>query len=92
MLNQFQIAQGQRTAVWKNRDACRVVIGSDNAEYEATIKALNEDGSVVVHLIGMGKDVKQMISELKPSAGKDVRANQRVKATSSEEQTANGMV
>ena len=92
MLNQFQIAKGQRTAVWKNRDACRVVIGSDNAEYEATIKALNEDGSVMVHLIGMGKDVKQMISELKPSAGKDVRAKQRVKATSSEEQTANGMV
>ena len=90
MLNQFQIAQGQRTAVWKNRDACRVVV--DNAEYEATIKAMNEDGSVVVHLIGMGKDVKQMISELKPSAGKDVRAKQRVKATSSEEQTANGMV
>ena len=68
-------------------------IGSDNAEYEATIKTLNEDGSVVVHLIGMGKDVKQMISELKPSAGKDVRAKQRVKATfSEEEQTAHGMV
>ena len=83
----------EETAVWKDRDACRVVIGSDNAEYEATIKALNEDGSVVVHLIDMGKDVNQMVSELKPSAGKDVRAKQRVKATSSkEEQTANGMV
>ena len=45
---QLQIAQGQgtlpqvepeETAVWKDRDACRVVIGSDNAEYEGTIKA-----------------------------------------------------
>ena len=44
----------------------------------------------MVHLIGMGKDVKQMMSELKPSAGKDVRAKQRVKATSEEEQPANG--
>ena len=80
----------EETAVWKDRDACRVVIGSDNAEYEATIKALNEDGSVVAHLIGMGKDVRQMMSELKPSAGKDARAKQRVKATSDEEQPANG--
>ena len=92
MLNQFQIAQGQRTAVWKNRDACRVAIGSDNAEYEATIKALNEDGSVVVHLIGMGKDVKRMLSELKPTAGNNVRTKQRLKAISSEEQTSHGMV
>ena len=86
MPNQFQISQGQRTAVWKKGDACRVVIdgiiASENVEYEATIKALNEDGSVVVHLIGMGKDLKLMISELKPSAGKDARAKQRVKATS----------
>ena len=74
MQNKFQIAQGQRTAVWKNRDPCHVAIG------------INEDGSVVV------KDVKQMILELKLSAGKDVRARQRVKATSSEDQTANGMV
>ena len=74
-LNNFQIAQGQRTAVWKNRDACHVAIG------------INKDGSVVV------KDVKQMILESKLSAGKDVGAEQRVKATSSEEeQTANGMV
>ena len=29
----------EETAVWKDRDACRVVIGSDNAEYEGTIKA-----------------------------------------------------
>jgi hypothetical protein len=43
-----------------------------------------------VHLIGMGKDVRQMMSELKPSAGKDARAKQRVKATSDEEQPANG--
>ena len=43
----------------------------------------------MVHLIGMGKDVRQMMSELKPSAGKDARAKQRVKATTEEEQ-ANG--
>ena len=43
-----------------------------------------------MHLIGMGKDVRQMMSELKPSAGKDARAKQRVKATSDEEQPANG--
>ena len=45
---QLQIAQGQgtlpqvepeETPDWKDRDACRVVIGSDNAEYEGTIKA-----------------------------------------------------
>ena len=44
----------------------------------------------MVHLIGMGKDVRQMMSELKPSAGKDARAKQRIKATSEEEQPANG--
>ena len=44
----------------------------------------------MVHLIGMGKDVRQMMSELKPSAGKDARAKQRVKATSDEEQPVNG--
>merc|ERR1719162_2788927 len=54
-------------------------------------QALNEDGSAVVHLIGMGKDVKQKMSELKPSAGKDARTKQRVKATSDEEQSANGI-
>jgi mRNA-degrading endonuclease RelE of RelBE toxin-antitoxin system len=81
----------EKTTVWKDRDACRVVIGSDNAEYEGTIKALNEDGWAVVHLIGMGKDVRQMMSELKPSAGKDARAKQRVKANSDEEQPANGI-
>ena len=96
MPNQFQISQGQRTAVWKKGDACRVVIdgliASENVEYEATIKALNEDGSVVVHLIGMGKDVKRMLSELKPTAGNNVRTKQRLKAISSEEQTSNVMV
>ena len=46
----------------------------------------------MVHLIGMGKDVRQMMSELKPSAGKDARAKQRVKATSDEEQPVNGKV
>ena len=62
---------------WKEKDPCRALLNEDNVEYEGTIKAIKEDGSIVVHFIGIGKDELKNKNELKVSLGKDARTKQR---------------
>ena len=73
---------------WKERDACRIVEG--NVEYEGTIKSINTDGSYLVHLIGLGKDLKRLKTEVMPSAGKEARAKQRASADKQKGQPEKG--
>jgi hypothetical protein len=81
---------------WKVSARCRATFTKDGIEYEATLKAIEEDTDgrkyAVLHYVGYVNEEKKLLSELLPSAGKEARDEQRKCAKGASETTTSESV